>query len=416
MNINTLVTTDDSMLLSIAIIILVSLLFISIFKKLNLPTILGMLLAGIILGPNVLGLINGEISKVSDDLREIALIVILIRAGLSLDLKDLKKVGRPAILLSFLPATIEMIAITIFAPMFFDISYVTAMTMGAVVAAVSPAVVVPRMIKLMERGYGKVKKIPQMILAASSIDDVYTIIIFYALVKLQQGGSIGVMTFLNIPISIVLGIGIGLLSGYGLSIVFKNMHMRDTLKVLIIFSIGFLLITLEQVLNSVVAVSGLLAVMSMAIGVNRNYIVLAKRLVKKFEKIWVIAEIMLFVLVGALVDIRVLFHVGLFAIILIVIALIFRLFAVYLSTMKTNLTVKERLFTALSYTPKATVQAAIGALPLSYGLPNGELILMVSVLAIIITAPFGAIMMDKTYHSLLSLPEQKETELDSNGT
>ncbi|MGE4321330.1 MAG: cation:proton antiporter [Acholeplasmataceae bacterium] len=393
------------MLLSISIIILVSLLFQSLFKKLNLPGILGMLLAGILLGPHLLDLIDGKILDISAELREIALIVILIRAGLSLDLEDLKKVGRPAILLSFLPATFEIIAITIFAPMFFDIPYITAMTMGAIVAAVSPAIVVPRMIKLMEQGYGKVKKVPQMILAAASIDDVYAIIIFYAFIKYQQGGQLSAMTFINIPISILLGVIVGLLTGFLLVVFFKKIHMRDTLKVLIIFSVGFLLLSLEDVLSSVVAISGLLSVMAMAMSINRNYLQLAKRLVNKFEKIWVIAEIMLFVLVGALVDITVLIHVGLLSIALIIVSLAFRMVAVYIATSKTNLTLKERLFTAVSYTPKATVQAAIGAIPLTLGLPYGEFILMVSVLSIIITAPFGAIMMDHTYHDLLSLPK-----------
>jgi len=393
------------MLLSIAIIVLISLLLQSIFKKLNLPTILGMLLSGMLLGPYVLNLIDQSILDISSELREIALIVILIRAGLSLDLKDLRKVGRPAILLSFLPATIEIIAITIFAPMFFDISYVSAMTMGTIVAAVSPAVVVPRMIKLIENGYGKHKKVPQMILAAASIDDVYAIILFYALIRYQQGASLSVMTFVNVPISIILGIMIGLFVGYLLVIAFKKIHIRDTIKVLVIFSFGFLLLALEDFMAPYIAMSGLLAVMSMAIMMNRTYTKLSERLIRKFEKIWVVAEMMLFILVGALVDITVLLNVGLFAIILILIALSFRMFAVYLSTLKTNLNAKERLYTALSYTPKATVQAAIGAIPLSLDLAHGELILMVSVLAIIITAPFGAIMMDKTYHQLLSPDE-----------
>ena len=390
------------MLLSIAIIILVSLLFQAVFKKFKLPGILGMLLTGILLGPYILNVIDGQILDISSDLREIALIVILIRAGLSLDLQDLKKVGRPAILLSFLPATFEMIAITIFAPMFFDITYISALTLGTIIAAVSPAVVVPRMIKLMEQGYGKHAKVPQMILAGSSIDDVYAIIIFYACVKYQQGESLNVMTFLNVPISIILGILIGFVVGYGLVTLFKKMHMRDTIKVLIIFSIGFLLLSIENQLSHVIAFSGLLSVMALSVSINKNYSILAKRLVKKFEKIWVIAEIMLFVLVGALVNIKVLINVSVFAIILIFISLIFRMVAVYLATSKAHLTIKERLFTAFSYTPKATVQAAIGAIPLTLGLPYGEFILMVSVLSIIITAPLGAILMDHTYQQLLT--------------
>ncbi len=394
------------MLLSMAIILLTGLLLSSIFKKLGLPSILGLLLTGMILGSYALNLIDQSILNISSELREIALIVILIRAGLSLDIKDLKKVGRPAILLSFLPATLEIIAITFLAPMFFDISYISAATMGTIVAAVSPAVVVPRMITLIQKGYGKHKQVPQMILAAASIDDVYAIILFYATIQYQQGQSLSFMTFLNIPISIILGIALGLLIGYLLVYVFKHMHMRDTVKVIIIFSAGFLLISLEDALQNIIPISGLLAIMSMTMMINKIYLPLAKRLILKFEKIWVFAEMMLFILVGALVNTSVLLNVGIKAIILIVIAMVFRMFAVYLATLKTNLNAKEKLYTALSYTPKATVQAAIGAIPLSLGLANGELILMVSVLAIIITAPFGAIMMDKTYHYCLT-PDEK---------
>jgi len=396
------------MLLSMAIILLTGLLLSSIFKKLGLPSILGLLLTGMILGTYALNLIDQSILNISSELREIALIVILIRAGLSLDIKDLKKVGRPAILLSFLPATLEIIAITLLAPMFFDISYISAATMGTIVAAVSPAVVVPRMIALIQKGYGKHKQVPQMILAAASIDDVYAIILFYATIQYQQGQSFSFMTFLNIPISIISGIVLGLLTGYLLVYVFKQLHMRDTVKVIIIFSAGFLLITLEDVLQNIMPISGLLAIMSMAMMMNKMYLTLAKRLILKFEKIWVFAEMMLFILVGALVNISVLLNVGIKAIILILLAMVFRMFAVYLATLKTNLNAKEKLYTALSYTPKATVQAAIGAIPLSLGLAHGELILMVSVLAIIITAPFGAIMMDKAYHFCLTPDEKSE--------
>jgi solute carrier family 9B (sodium/hydrogen exchanger), member 1/2 len=389
------------MLLSISLIILISLMISKIFSLLKLPPILGMLLTGMMIGPFALDLISPDILNISVDLREIALVVILIRAGLSLNMDDLKKVGRPAILLSFIPATIEIIAITLIAPLLFNIDFVTALIMGAIVAAVSPAVVVPRMIKLMENGYGKEKRIPHMILAGASIDDVYVIVLFYAFLKLGQGENFQLSTILNIPIAIILGIFIGVVTGYIASIYFKKFHMRDTVKVLIIFALGFLFITLEDFLSKYIALSGLLAVMSFGISVNKYYPLLAKRLVKKFEKIWVIAEIMLFVLVGALVNIKVLLDVGLLAILLIVFAMSFRMFGVWLSLLKTPLNSKEKLFTAISYTPKATVQAAIGAIPLSLGLANGELILMVSVLAIMITAPFGAILMDHTYKKFL---------------
>lgn len=304
-------------------------------------------------------------------------------------------------MLSFLPATIEVIVITFLAPLFFDISYVTALIMGSIVAAVSPAVVVPKMISLIDKGYGQNKKIPQMILASASMDDVFVIVLFYSFLKLGQGGSFSFSTLINIPVSIVTGIGIGALVGFLLSLFFKKLHMRDTVKVLIIFALGFLFVTLENTLGKIIAISGLIAVMSFGISLNNFYPILSKRLVIKFEKIWVIAEIMLFVLVGALVDVRVLFDLGLLTIVLVVISMIFRISGVYLSLIHTSLNNKEKLFTAVSYLPKATVQAAIGAIPLSLGIENGELILMVSVLAIIITAPIGAILMDKTYKTLL---------------
>ncbi len=399
------------MLLSIALIILISLSLATIFEKLKLPGILGMLLTGIIMGPFVLNLIDPMImqEETSAGLREIALIVILIRAGLSLDLKDLKEVGRPAILLSFLPATIEIVAITLLAPLFFDITYITALTMGAIVAAVSPAIVVPRMIRLIEQKFGKKHKVPQMILAGASIDDIYAIIIFTVAINLQQGQDFSFMTIMNIPIAIISGALLGVLSGWLLVKYFKTFHLRDTVKVMLIFAVGFLFVTLESFVEPWFAISGLLAVMALAMTINQQHIDLSKRMIKKFEKIWVASEIMLFVLVGALVNINVLLEAGLFSVLLIVIALICRMFAAYLSTLKTGLTGKERLFTMLSYTPKATVQAAIGAIPLSLGLPHGDLILLVSVLAIVITAPFGATIMDRTYKHLLT------QEKDENG-
>ncbi|OHE27189.1 MAG: potassium transporter [Tenericutes bacterium GWA2_38_26] len=389
------------MLFSISIITLTALLLSQLFIKLKLPGIIGMLLSGIILGPFVLDLIDPSILSLSADLRQIALIVILIRAGLSLDLEDLKKVGRPALLLSFIPATIEMVAVIILAPLFFGISYLDAAIMGAIIAAVSPAVVVPRMIKLMESGYGKEKKIPQLIMAGASIDDVYVIVIFTSLIQVYQGSTVSLLTFLFIPVSIILGVFLGIVSGLVLSWFFKKFHLRDTIKVLIIFSIGFLFIVLEKTISGFLPISGLVGIMALGGTILKKHMVLAKRLVGKFEKIWVIAEIMLFVLVGAAVDISVIANVGLFALLLIVISMIFRMFGVFISLIKTRLNAKEKLFVGISYSPKATVQAAIGAIPLSLGISSGNLILTVAVLAIIITAPFGSILMDKTYKKLL---------------
>ena len=393
------------MLLSISLIIIISLILGEGFKFLKLPPILGMLATGILMGPHLLDLININILNISAELRQIALIVILIRAGLSLNLNDLKKVGRPAILLSFVPATIEILAITFLAPLILGVSYTTALIMGAVVAAVSPAVVVPKMIGLINNGYGQDKKVPQMILAGASMDDVYVIVLFYAFLKLGQGESFSFSTIINVPISIILGIGIGFLLGYLISLFFKKLHMRDTVKILIIFALAFLFVALENSLSKIITISGLIAVMSFGISLNNFYPELTERIVKRFEKIWFISEIMLFVLVGALVDVRVLIDVGLLAIALIILSMIFRMIGVYLSLIKTKFNRKEKLFTAISYMPKATVQAAIGAIPLSLGISHGELILMVSVLAIIITAPVGAVLMDKTYKKLLASPQ-----------
>jgi len=390
------------MLLSIALIVISSLIISQIFNMLKLPRIIGMLITGIILGPFVLDLISPDILQISTDLRQIALIVILIRAGLSLDLEDLKKVGKSAVLLSFIPATIEMVAITLFAPLLFNISYLEAAILGSVIAAVSPAVVVPRMIELIKTGFGQDKKIPQMILAGASIDDVYVIVIFTSLIQMYQGQGFSVISFLLVPVAIILGIILGVISGVLLVKFFKKFHMRDTLKVLIIFSVGFLFIVLEQSIKSSFPISGLIAVMALGVTILKTHDILAKRLVSKFEKIWVIAEIMLFVLVGAAVDITVMVHVGLLAVALIGISLIFRMIGVIIALIKTPLVSKEKGYVGFSYLPKATVQAAIGAIPLSLGIPSGQLILTIAVLAILVTAPLGAVLMDKTYSKFLN--------------
>ncbi len=389
------------MLLSIALIILLSLFLSQIFILLKLPKILGMLFTGIILGPYVLDLISSNILGISTELRQIALVVILVRAGLSLDLEDLKKVGKKAMLLAFVSATIEMVIITVFAQLFFHLSFLDAAIMGAVVAAVSPAVIVPRMIHLISKHEGEEHKIPQMILAGSSIDNVFILIVFSSLIQLYQGANLSLMTFLNIPIAILLGITLGIVSGLGLVWFFKKFHIRDTMKVLIIFSFGFLFLVLESALSGIVPVSGILAVITLAGAILKSHEHLANRLVQKFEKIWVIAEIMLFVLVGATVDLSVLFNVGLVALALIGIAMIARLLGVHLSLLGSKLNFKEQWFVGFSYLPKATVQAAIGAIPLAMGMSSGLLILTVAVLAILITAPIGAILMDHTEQPLL---------------
>lgn len=389
------------MLFSLALILIVGFSLSGIFNRIGIPGLVGMLLSGIVLGPYVLNLIAPEILNISADLREIALIVILIRAGLTIDLKDLKRVGRPAVLMCFVPATFEIAAITFLAPILLGMPRLEAAILGTVIAAVSPAVVVPRMISLIESGYGKTRSIPQLVMAGASVDDIYVIVLFTTFLNMYHGSSFNGLSLLAVPISILLGIGLGILLGLMLVKIFKLIHMRDTIKVLIIMSTAFLLVTFEAAVKTYVPVSGLLAVMALGATILKQYDVLAKRIMGKFSKIWVGAEILLFVLVGAEVDIRYLAGVGIGAVLLIFGALVFRLFGVFLSLLKTPLEPKERLFAAIAYIPKATVQAAIGAIPLASGVASGELILTVAVLAIVITAPLGAIGIDKTHKKLL---------------
>lgn len=389
------------MLLSIALILIIGFSLSGIFARLGLPGLLGMILTGILLGPFVLDLISLDILNISAELRQIALIVILVRAGLSLDLRDLKKVGRPAVLMSFIPATFEFLAVTLLAPLFFPITTLEAAIMGTVLAAVSPAVVVPRMIHLIESGYGKKKNIPQLILAGASVDDIYVIVLFTSFMGMNSGSGFNFASLGRVPVSIVLGVLLGILSGFILVEVFRRLHIRDTVKVLIILSVAFLFISLEEFVSPYVPVSGLLAVMALGGTILERYEVLAKRLMGKFSKLWVTAEVLLFVLVGAAVDITYVGRTGLTAVVLILLALVFRIIGVYISLIGTNLDVREKLFCAIAYLPKATVQAAIGSIPLAAGVGAGNTILSVAVLAILITAPIGAIGIDRTYKSLL---------------
>ena len=374
-----------------------------ICQKLKLPSLLGMLITGMILGPYVLNLLDPNILAISADLRKIALIIILTRAGLGLDLSALRKLGRPAILMCFLPATCELIGIVLLAPKLLGLTTLEAAIMGAVLAAVSPAVVVPRMVKLMDEGY---KDIPQLILAGASVDDVYVIVLFSTFISMIQGRGANIMSFINIPISIILGILIGILLGYVLAIFFKNIHIRDTSKVLIILSISLLLVVLEDSLTTSITFSSLISIMFIGVGLKRNREIVAKRLSIKYGKLWVGAEVFLFVLVGATVNINYLSHVGFKALLLIILALIFRMFGVFICLLKTKLNKKEKLFAMIAYTPKATVQAAIGGIPLSLGLACGDTVLTVAVLAIILTAPLGAFAIDLSYKKLLKKSEK----------
>lgn len=374
-----------------------------ICQKLKLPSLLGMLLTGIILGPYVLNMLDPNILAISGDLRKIALIIILTRAGLGLDLSALRKLGRPAILMCFLPATFELLGVLLLAPTLLDLSPLESLILGSVLAAVSPAVVVPRMVKLMDEGY---KGIPDLILAGASVDDVYVIVLFSTFIDMAQGQGANIMSFINIPISIFLGILIGLLLGYVLAFFFKNIHIRDTSKVLIILSISLLLVVLEDFLTTSITFSSLIAIMFIGVGLKRNREVVAKRLSIKYGKLWVGAEVFLFVLVGATVNINYLTHVGFKALLLIILALIFRMFGVFICLQKTKLNNKEKLFAMIAYTPKATVQAAIGGIPLSLGLSCGDTVLTVAVLAIILTAPLGAFAIDLSYKKLLKKSEK----------
>lgn len=389
------------MLTSLALIFLCGLLLGSIFQKIKLPPLLGMIITGIILGPHTLNLIDQSVLSISSDLRQIALIIILTRAGLNLDINSLKKVGRPAILMCFLPACFEIIGMVLLAPLLLGISILDALIMGTVVAAVSPAVIVPKMLKLIETGYGKDKSIPQMIMAGASVDDVFVIVLFTSFTGLAQGESFSPISLIQVPISIILGIGLGILIGILLGFFFKKVHMRDSIKVIIILSISFLLVTLENSLKGIVPISGLIAIMSIGISLQKIRSDASKRISTKFSKLWVAAELMLFVLVGATVDIKYAFSAGIMAILLIFGVLVFRMIGILICLIKTKLNKKERLFCMIAYCPKATVQAAIGSIPLTMGLSCGNIVLTVAVLSILITAPLGAFFIELLYKKLL---------------
>lgn len=389
------------MLLSITYILFFGLLFGWICKKLHLPALFGMILAGILIGPYVLNLLDSSILDISAQIRKIALVIILVRAGLKLSLADLKKVGRPAILLCFLPATAELLGMLLLAPKLLGISALEAAVLGSVVAAVSPAVVVPGMIKLIDKGYGTDKGIPQMILAGASVDDVFVIVLFTTFTGMAQHDTVSVMQFVNIPISLITGISIGLLAGMGLTVLFDKIHQRDMVRVLIVMGCSLLLVSVEDRLSGIVPFASLIAVMCLGMAVRMKKEDLAKRLSQTYDKLWVGAEIFLFVLVGASVQIESAKSAGLKSIVLIFGVLLFRMIGVYLCVLGTKLNAKERLFCMLAYIPKATVQAAIGGVPLAMGLACGNMVLTVSVISILITAPLGAFFIDWTYKKCL---------------
>lgn len=404
------------MLTSLAFIFLAGLAAAALCRFLHLPRIIGMLLTGIVLGPYVLNLLDPMILQASSDLRQMALIIILLKAGLSLDLSDLKKVGRPAVMMSCVPATCELAAFVLLAPTLLGVNRIEAAVMGAVLAAVSPAVVVPRMVQLMDRHWGTEKGIPQMIMAGASCDDIYVIVLFSTFVGMAQGGSAHWQDFAKIPVSILMGILVGAFVGMALGAFFETAYahrhyVRNSMKVIVVLGVSFLLVALETWLKNLVPMSGLLAVVSMACALKlKSTSFVSKRLSEKFGKLWLAAEVILFVLVGAAVDIRYTVSAGAAAVAMIAVALVFRAFGVFLCMLGTRLNRKERLFCMIAYMPKATVQAAIGSVPLALGLPCGKLVLSVAVLAILITAPLGALGMDASYQKLLTKQDKEETK------
>ena len=389
------------MLLSLALIFLCGMILGGLFHRLRLPPLLGMLLTGMLLGPSLLNLLDSSILGISADLRKIALIIILTRAGLNLELDELRQVGRPAVLMCFVTASFEIIGILLLAPPLLGLSLLEAAILGTVLAAVSPAVVVPRMLRLMEEGWGRSAGVPQLVMAGASVDDVFVIVLFSAFTRLASGGSVSPLDLARIPISIVLGIAGGVLCGLRLSLLFRRFHLRDSLKVLIILSISFLLVTVEDHITGVIGFSGLLAVMSLGVTLRLRRREVAERLSAKYGKLWVAAELLLFVLVGAAVDLRYALLAGGAVVLVILGALVFRMAGVLVSVSGSRLSRKERLFTMVAYCPKATVQAAIGGVPLAMGLACGQMVLTAAVMAILITAPLGAIAIDATYRRLL---------------
>lgn len=389
------------MLLSLSLILLLGLFLSGLLHKLHLPGLLGMLLAGMILGPSGLNLIHPSLLVISKELRQIALVIILMRAGLSLDLKDLKQIGASALWMTFIPASFEILAIVILGPLLLGLSILDSALLGAVLAAVSPAVVVPRMLKLMDEGYGKKHPIPQLIMAGASVDDVYVIVLFTSFLALALGKGVSFASFLDIPISLITGVFTGIVSGVSLIGLFKVFHMRDTVKVLILLSVSFLFISFENSYGPLFPFSAYIAVIAMGAMILQKYGLLAQRIALKFNKAWVAAELFLFALVGAAVDLTSLNGALLNVVLLLLLALVIRMLGVFVALLSSKLSMKEKLFCALAYIPKATVQAAIGAIPLSVGLPSGPIILSAAVLAILITAPLGAFSIDHSYQKLL---------------
>lgn len=390
------------MLLSIALIIFSGLLFGCVMKKIRLPAIIGYLFAGFLIGPYCLGWLDISILQISGEIRQIALVIILMKAGLSLDVDDLRRIGRPAVLLCFVPATCEILSFVLFAPWLLNLSLIESALLGSVLAAVSPAIVVPRMTRMMDEGWGTGKGIPQMIVAGASADDVYVIVIFSALLSLCSGGSVTAWDFLQIPIAVISGILVGITTGLCMAFLLKKIQMSTVHEFIILLSASFLLLALEDAMKPLFSLSGLLATMSMCITIRFRDIQTAKENAQLCGKVWICAEIFLFTLVGAIVNVSYIAQAGFFMIVMLLIGLCFRLAGTWLSVSGKGLTMKDKVFCAFAETPKATVQAAIGGIPLTAGLACGNTILAFAVLAILVTAPVGAILIDSTYQKWLT--------------
>ena len=399
------------MLTSLAFIFLLGMVMAGIFEKLKLPRIIGMLLAGIILGPHVLNMLKSPIMEISPELREMALIIILLRAGISLNIKDLKKVGIRAILMSTVPAVFEVLAFAFIGPLFLNITILEGAIIGSILGAVSPAIVVPKMVYLMDKNYGTKKSIPQLILAGSSLDDIFVIVLFSTFIGLERGSSGSLINFVNIPISIITGVIMGAVFGYGFTWFLENRYehdnyIRNSKKIILLLGLSFLLIAIETWVKDYIAISGLIAVMSMAAFLrSKTTDFVSGRIAEKLGKLWIASELILFVLVGAAVNIEYTLKAGFGALIMIFISLIFRSVGVYLCFIGSELNFKERMFCIISYIPKATVQAVIGSIPLSLGLNCGEIAISVAVMSIIVTAPLGAVLMEVSYKKLLTVDE-----------
>ena len=391
------------MLLSLSLVLILGMLAGWLCSKAKLPPLLGMLIVGIVIGPSCMNLLDSSLLNISPQIRRIALIIILLRAGLNLKLEDLKKVGRPAILMCFVPATFEIVGMLLFAPILFGLPVMDSLVLGTVIAAVSPAVIVPHMLQIMEEGYGVQKGIPQMILAGASADDVFVIVLFTSFTGIALGGTFEAVSLIRIPSSILLGIAGGMGAGYALHRFLSRIELSIVKTLILFLSTSFLLVTLEDAMNGIVGFSGLIAVMAMGMMYARKAGKKAECLSQVFSKMWVAAEIFLFVLVGAAVDISYAFQSGFAAILLILMVLLFRMLGVAVCVMGTKLNRKERLFCMIAYTPKATVQAAIGAIPLAMGLSSGNTILTIAVIAILLTAPLGAFLIDLGYKKLLAV-------------